>query len=119
MQCFEDGTVSEIVPVGVGSPYTVTYEATTTDPLINLLDVTATRFEVLRENGIVETWPAVIDLGATTQTFLRMIHAVVSTDFPEPGLVYLSPVLTLPTGEVVCEPKIVQAVSQFDPALVA
>jgi len=117
MSCFEPAEPDEQIFIGAGPPYVIKYDVTSSDPEVNLTEVTAVALEVLRESGQKETWTASIELSSVTSTFLRIIRVVDAADFPVKEQIWISPVLTLPSGTLRADPKILEVVSPFDPAI--
>ena len=89
------------LPQGGRCPLTLSIAITPADPSLDLTTVTAVAFNVLREDGVLVSWPAIVT-GAVTPTSLtaEYIFALDGSDLPCVGHYALNPALSVPGGIV-------------------
>lgn len=97
--------------VGALAPYALQMTVTTDDVAFDLSTATVGRFEVRRQDGKEITWTAV--LGTLTATTAALSHTFVADDLPKVETLRVYAVITLPSGDVVSEARVVQVVDPF------
>jgi hypothetical protein len=117
VNCFQEAGCSNVIHAGAISPYVLRFDITSEDPEINLDLATSAKYEILRQNGVRETWTASIDPTDRTPTFIRIARPLEATDVPNIDEIMISPVLVTASGEIRAEPCSLKVVSPFDPEL--
>jgi len=98
-----DGTIH----VGAVAPYAISVDVTTDDAAFDLSTATAGRLEVTHANGMRSSWAAALEASppnlAVTATQLRLTRTLQAGDVPDPGVLSIVPVVTMPGGEAYFE----------------
>jgi len=100
---------------GALAPYAFRYDVTSADPVgFDLSTVTSAVFSIRRENGNPDTWPAVVDVGSQTSSFVRLTHVFAAGDVDQLEVLTITPVLTTGSGDFYAQSKRLQVKEAAD-----
>jgi hypothetical protein len=95
------GFVAGSLVVNASAPYSVTFNITTDDPLIDLSTAVSAVIDAQHASGVVNPWSCT--LSGLSSTSVTITHVLANGDIPDVEDIVLQARVALLSGEVICK----------------